>query len=101
MEVRMAQVMRIEEEAHQTLRELSEHMKQPMQTVVSLAIEAYRRARMFEEANSAFAMLRNDASAWREEVEERVAWEATLKDNLEQGDDIPRRRVGNSTSVRR
>ena len=97
----MAQVMRIEEETHQTLRELSEHMKQPMQTIVSWAIEAYRRARMFEEANRAFAKLRSDASAWREEVEERVAWEATLEDNLEQGDDIPRRHVENSAVLRR
>lgn len=67
-------------------------MKQPMQTIVSMAIEAYRRARMFEEANAAFAMLRNDPPAWKEELKERTSWEATLEDNLE-GDDIPRRRV--------
>lgn len=42
-----------------------------------------RRRSFLEAANAAFESLRADSVAWREEVEEREAWEALLSDDVE------------------
>lgn len=54
-----------------------------MQAVLEEALEIYRRKCFLEAANRAYAALRNDAEAWREELEERRLWEGTLADGLE------------------
>ncbi len=54
-----------------------------MQAVLEKAIEHYRRQRFLDATNAAFAALRNDPERWREELEEREAWDATLADGLE------------------
>ncbi len=46
--------------------------------------------RYFEKLNASFARLRNDRKAWKEELEERRAWDATLMDG--QDSDEERRR---------
>ena len=97
----MPQVMRIEEKTHQTLRKLSEQLKQPMQTIVSKAVEDFRRNQMFQEAHAAFAALRRDPKAWKEELDERQAWAGTLLDNLKELDDIPARRESKRATRRR
>ena len=53
-----------------------------IQTVVQKAVSEYRRRRILEQGNDAYAILRADPSAWAEELEERRAWEATLGDGL-------------------
>jgi hypothetical protein len=46
-------------------------------------VEAYRRRRLLDESNRAYAALRLDAEAWRDEQEERQAWDQTLADGIE------------------
>ena len=46
------------------------------------AEEAYRRRRMLEQTNAAYAALRADPQRWAEELEERAAWDATLADGM-------------------
>jgi len=46
-------------------------------------LEASRRLRMLAEANAAYAALRANPTAWREEQAERRLWEATLADGLD------------------
>ncbi len=75
--------VRISETARRKLRELAEKERQPMQVVLEAAIEQYRRRRLLEEANAAYAALRNDPNAWAEEQAERAEWEATLADSQE------------------
>ncbi len=75
--------VRISERAQAILRELASQDGKTMQAVLDDAIEAYRRKRFLEEANAAYAALRADPQAWREEQEEREAWEQTLADGLE------------------
>ncbi|MBW3625895.1 MAG: toxin-antitoxin system protein [Armatimonadetes bacterium] len=53
-----------------------------MQKVLDRAVEAYRRQRFLEEANAAYGALRLKPDTWREEQEEREAWEATLADGI-------------------
>ena len=54
-----------------------------MQAVLERAIESYRRQRLLEEANAAYARLRSSPSAWSQEQKERRMWESTLADGLE------------------
>lgn len=74
--------VRISQEAKETLRKLSEELDEPMQTVLDTALELYRRRVFLEQANEAFARLRQDAEAWAEEENERSAWDGVLLDDL-------------------
>lgn len=72
--------VRIDEASHDTLRNLAKRRGESMQEVLATAIEEYRRRHFLETVNSAFAALRNNPKAWKQEKEERAAWERTLKD---------------------
>ena len=75
--------IRIDEQALAVLRELARRQRQPVQTVLKQAIDSYRREKFLEEANAAFAALRNDPEAWREEQQERQIWDQVAQDGLE------------------
>lgn len=79
--------VRIRASALESLRQLSAEMAEPMSAVLEKAIEAYRRQRFFDQLNAEYAALRADPEAWREELEERRLWEATLMDGLEPEED--------------
>jgi predicted transcriptional regulator len=78
----MSQMIRIGDGPHQALRELAARMGQSMQAVLAQAIEEFRRKKLFEEADAAYAALQADPKAWEAELAERRAWEATLSDGL-------------------
>ena len=73
----------ISETAHQTLQDLSKQTGQPLNVLLDKAVEEFRRKQFLEEANRAYAQLKNDPQAWAEELEERRAWDVTLEDGLE------------------
>ena len=75
--------VRIARTTRDKLRELAAREKKPMHIILDRAIEDYRRKTFLEDANRAYAVLRQDASAWQAEKDERKAWEATLGDGLE------------------
>ena len=75
--------IRINEFSHRTLRQLAETTGESMQTVLSKAIEEYRRKQFFEELNASFAALKNDPAAWQEELSERTELSGTLGDGLD------------------
>ena len=75
--------VRIREETRTALRELARETNEPMQDLLAKAVEAYRRQRMIELTNAAYAALRADPRQWEEELQERAAWDATLADGLE------------------
>lgn len=72
--------IKISDRSCQILQELAERSGEAIETILDRAIENYRRQRFLEEANQAFAALRNDPEAWQEELEERLAWDITLGD---------------------
>lgn len=74
--------VRLTEETREALRQLSAQSGESMSSVVSKAVEAYRRRCILEQTNAAYAALRSDPDAWAEELEERRMWEATLLDGL-------------------
>ena len=75
--------VRVSDHTYQVIRELAGQGS--MQAVISQAVENLRRERLLEEANNAFAALRQDPTAWDQEREERELWDATVGDGL--GDD--------------
>ena len=75
--------IRIDEHALAVLRDLARRQHLPMQAVLKEAIDSYRRQKFLEESNAAFATLRSDPEAWREEQEERELWERALEDGLD------------------
>jgi hypothetical protein len=80
----MSHTVRIGEAAHETLKELALTDGLSLQAELDRAVELYRRQRLLEETNAAFAALRADPQAWQEELDERQEWEATLSDGLDE-----------------
>jgi len=80
----MATNVRIQPDSYSTLRHMADSAGVPMPEVLAEAIDALYRKRFLEECNRAYARLRNDPKAWKEEQEERKLWDGTLNDGLEE-----------------
>lgn len=65
------------------LRELARQQHQSIQTVLATAIETYRRQRILEDANAAFAALRENPETWAEEKKERELWDRAITDGVD------------------
>jgi predicted transcriptional regulator len=74
--------VRISNKSHNILKELAARSGESMQVILDQAIEQYRRQVLLEQANQAYAALRNDSEAWLAELKEREAWDITLSDGL-------------------
>ena len=75
--------MRITEQSGRTLRELAKSSGETMQTIIDKAVEEYRRKKMFEQADAAYAALQEDPAAWEEYQKEIREWDCTLMDGLD------------------
>lgn len=75
--------IRIDEHALAVLRDLAHKQGQSLQSVLKDAIDRYRRERFLEEANVAFATLRNNPELWNEEQRERAIWDRAAGDGIE------------------
>jgi hypothetical protein len=75
--------VRINRACHAKLQELSEQTQEPMVTILEKAVERYRREQFLKRANAEFARLKKDRRAWKQELQERAAWDSTLSDGLE------------------
>ena len=78
-----SQTIEIDEPTHRTLHEIAQATGKSTQVVLAHAIEDYRRKRLFDDADVAYKDLRRDASAWREEQDERALWANTMQDGIE------------------
>lgn len=74
--------VRIDSSTHKMLQSLSAQTGRKMQEILGEAVELYRRKLLIDKANAAFAALKADSQAWKEEQEERAAWDVTLLDGL-------------------
>jgi len=54
-----------------------------MQSLLDEAVEQLRRVKILAQANAAYAALKVDPKAWKEELAERNIWERTLLDGVE------------------
>jgi predicted transcriptional regulator len=73
--------VRIHEETHRTLSELSKKTGKPMPVILEKAVEEYQRKNFLERLAADFAELRKNEKKWQEELEERAIWEVTLLDH--------------------
>jgi hypothetical protein len=73
---------RILDTDHALLQELAAHTGKQHQEIIHLALERFHRDQMLDDINAAFAQLKRDDSAWREEQAERTAWDGTAADDL-------------------
>lgn len=67
----------------------SKAQKAPIHALLHPAPESSVSDRFFAEFNATFSRLRKDKRAWKKELEERRAWDATLTDG--QGEELWRR----------
>jgi predicted CopG family antitoxin len=74
--------VRIHDDTHESLKRLAEKTGEPMPELLSKAVEEYRRKHFLEGLAEDFARLRADSDKWKEELEEREAWNETLQDDL-------------------
>ena len=75
--------IRITPHSKSVLRVLAKREGKPMQAVLDAAIEHYERDKFLDDANAAYAALRKDSKAWKEEQAERALWDKTLADGLD------------------
>jgi len=75
--------VRINTEVQNRLRALSQQEGSSMQAVLERALRLYEERVFWEKTNRAYATLKADPKAWKQELEERQEWEATLRDGLE------------------
>ncbi len=76
--------VRIHKQTHQSLKKMARETGEAMADILAAAIEEYRRQRFLKGLSQDFASLRADPQAWKEELRERQAWDATVGDDLEE-----------------
>lgn len=77
----MAQTtVRITEETREQLRLLARESHESIQQILAKAVETYRRQRILEVTNAAYAAWKADPARWAEERRERALWETALAD---------------------
>ncbi|MCL6476867.1 MAG: toxin-antitoxin system protein [Peptococcaceae bacterium] len=74
--------IRVSHTSWKTLREIADRAGESLQSVLDKAIEEYRRKCFLEEANKAFAALKNNPAEWEAELKERASWDIALNDGL-------------------
>ena len=75
--------VQISEKALEVVRQISEQKGLEISDVLDNAVEVYRREVFLEETSRSFEALKEDPEAWREELEERALWEASLADGVD------------------
>jgi hypothetical protein len=87
------QTVIISESAHQLLQWLADLEKTSTEVVLDRALEVYRREVFLRQVNLAFADLKSDEEAWKEELEERELWDNTVADGAKEFGNPARRWV--------
>lgn len=72
--------VRINSRTHKLLQEIKKISGEPMQTIISKALQHYKEVQFWNEVNEAYLKLRTDKKAWKEELNERKLWSRTLND---------------------
>ena len=90
-----SETVRIKPATHAKLKELAGELGKSMPEVLVAAIDGLYRQRFLEDCNRAYARLKANPKAWREEMTERKAWDTTLADGLEHETHQPARKGRN------
>lgn len=72
--------VRISENTHLAIKGIASQTGETMQGVVERAVERYRRDLFLDDLNRDFGALKEKEADWSAELQERIAWDATLTD---------------------
>ena len=75
--------VRVSEAVHDRLHKLAAEKRMTMSAVLDSALAEYERKLFWAKTAAEFQSMRNDPKAWKAELEEREAWDATLADGRE------------------
>lgn len=75
--------VRVSSKTAETLKGIARETGDSVQKVLDRAVEEHRRTLFLEEANKAYAELKENPRQWKEEQEERDIWSNTLTDGQE------------------
>ena len=76
--------IRVSLRTRDVLRELAQTSGRSMRAVVEQALEQYRRQQLLDATNAAYAALYSDPEVRTHLGQERLAWDQTLADGLEE-----------------
>jgi hypothetical protein len=79
-----SRTVRIDDAAHELLKQLAKQAGLSMQEVLTLAIEEHRRQVFLKTLHNDFTRLRSNQKAWTEELDERALWDSALCDGQEE-----------------
>jgi len=79
----MSAMVRMRNRDHDVLKELAEVTGESMSDLLRQAVEELRRKHFLYGLADDFEALKVRERSWREETEEREAWDSTLQDDLE------------------
>ena len=77
------QIVRISSETHSRLKTMASASGETIGEILAKAVDAYRRKMLLNDANRAFARLKERKELWKDEQNEREEWETALADGLE------------------
>ena len=71
---------RITEDTRDRVARIAEQTGKSHQDVIDVAVRKYEMELFLDRVNESYAVLRADEEAWREELDQREEWDATLAD---------------------
>ena len=77
------QIVRISSETHSRLKAMALASGETIGEILAKAVDAYRREMLLNDANRAFARLKEREELWKDEQKEREEWETALADGLD------------------
>ncbi len=78
----MATTVRVNDELHATLRELSSQEARSIGDVIADAIDQYQKARFWDGVRAEYERLRADPDVWAEYQAEMALWDSLSGDGL-------------------
>lgn len=85
-------IVRINPGSKELLMGFAEVQRVSLPVMLDRVIEHYRRENLFEQANAAYARLRQDPKAWQSYKRDLELWDATLMDGFDHGESCVRER---------
>lgn len=80
--------IRVSRQVYNDIKTMAKQQNENIQDVVEHAVAEYKKKKFFDNLNDAYAKLRADPEAWKQDLEEREEWDKVLTDGLEKEDGI-------------
>ena len=80
--------IRVSRKVYNDAKSLAQKQHENIQDIIEHAITEYKKKKFYESLNDAYAKLKSNPVAWKEELEEREEWDRTLSDGLKNDDEV-------------